>query len=216
MESRGLKARLYFFAFVISLLLFTVGIVLGWQWGFAAANQMKSELDSLSSEAAGVELVTLMGNESFACPIYGSEFARLFQGTEGYGAKLADLEQRKGKMDPEVMELKKDYSAMQLRNYLLQQRMDAKCGTRHNIIIYFYSNEGYSPETDEGLQIGQVDTQFGVYTYHFDVNVDSPVVRGLKAAYGINVAPTLIINGEKREGFTGAATIREVLARQNS
>jgi len=216
MEGRGLKARMYFFAFVISLLLFTVGLVLGWQWGFSAANEMKGELDALAAEGSGVELVTLMENETFACPIYQSEFGALFQRTEEYGARLAELELRKGKLDSEVMSLKEGYAAMQLRNYLLQQRMDSRCGTESNVIIYFYSNENYSPETDEGLQIGQVDREFGAYTYHFDVNVDSPVVRGLKASYAISSVPTLIINGERHSGFMPAQQIREVLERQNA
>ena len=212
MEGRGIKARMYFFAFVASLLLFTVGLVLGWQWGYSAVTQMRSELDALSADEAGVELVSLLGNESFACQIYESEFARMFQKTEEYGSKLAELEVRKGKMDSEVLELKKAYSAMQLRNYLLQQRMDSRCGYRHNVIIYFYSNENYTPETDEGLQIGKVDKEFGVYTYHFDVNVDSPIVRGLKAAYGVTAVPTLIINGRKYEGFMTADELRSALS----
>ena len=213
MEGRGLKARMYFFAFVASLLLFTVGLVLGWQLGYSAVTQMRSEFDALSADEAGVELVSLLGNESFACQIYESEFMRVFQKTVEYGEKLAELESKKGKMDPEVLELKKDYSSMQLRNYLLQQKMDARCGYRHNVIIYFYSNENYMPETDEGLQIGKVDKEFGVYTYHFDINVDSPIVRGLKAAYNIKTTPTLIINGEKYEGFLTADELRAILSR---
>jgi len=212
MEGRGLKARMYFFAFIASLLLFTVGLVLGWQLGYSAVTQMRSEFDALSADEAGVELVSLLGNESFACQIYESEFMRVFQKTVEYGEKLAELESKKGKMDSEVLELKKDYSSMQLRNYLLQQKMDARCGYRHNVIIYFYSNENYTPETDEGLQIGKVDKEFGVYTYHFDINVDSPIVRGLKAAYNIKTTPTLIINGEKYEGFLTADELRAILS----
>lgn len=218
MEGRGLKARLYFFAFVVSLLLFVVGLVIGWQLGFSAVTQMKTEFDSLAEEGAGVELISLMENQnqSFACPIYELEFARLFQKTERYGEKLAALEEKKGKTDPEIMELKKAYSVMQLRNYLLQQKTDSKCGSKHNVILYFYSNENYSPETDEGLQIRQVDREFSVYTYHFDVNAESSVVRGLTAAYGVRVTPTLVINGEKYEGFMDAGHLRQKLSRSGA
>lgn len=211
MEGRGLKLRLYFFAFVVSLLAFTVGVVLGWQWGFSAVSQMRSEMAALASESAGMELVSLMGNESFACPVYESEFGRLFRKTAEYGEKLAAMEAQKGKLDPGVMELKKDYAAMQLRNYLLQQKMDSLCGSSHNVIIYFYSNENYSRATDQGIPIGEVSNEFSLYTYHFDVGVDSPVVEGLKAGYGVRAAPTLIINGRKFEGFMPAGQLRSAL-----
>jgi hypothetical protein len=213
MEGRGLKLRLYAFAFIISLLMFAVGIVLGWQWGYSAVSQMSSELSALSSEETGMETLALMENQSFACPIFDSEFARLFQKTLDYGDRLQALENKNGKLDPQVMELKKDYSAMQLRNYLLQQRMDAQCGTAHNTIIYFYSNEGYSAATDEGIQIGLVGARYEAYTYHFDVNVDSPLVNGLKAGYGVAETPTLVINGEKHSGFMTAAEIEAALER---
>lgn len=213
MERRGLSLRIYFFAFVISLLMFAVGIIIGWQWGFSAVTQMEGELSALGNEASGVELVSLMENQSFACPIYDSEFARLFAKTNEYGDRLAELEKQKGKMDPQVLELKKDYAAMQLRNYLLQQKMDSRCGSAHNVIIYFYSNENYSPETDEGLQISRLDGALGVFTYHFDVNVDSPVVNGLKAGYGVRATPALVINGERHEGFMTTEELASVLGR---
>ncbi|MDD5317545.1 MAG: hypothetical protein PHF51_02310 [Candidatus ainarchaeum sp.] len=211
MERRGLSLRLYFFAFVISLLVFVVGVVLGWQWGYSAVTQMGAELDSLNSQNAEMDLVSLMENQSFACPVYESEFSRLFQAAQDYGDKLAEMERRKGKLDPEVMRLKEDYAAMQLRNYLLQQKMDSKCGSRHNVILYFYSNENYSQAADEGIQIGEVARGFGVYTYHFDVNAAGPVVAGLKAGYGVRATPTLIINGEKFEGFMDAAALAQAL-----
>jgi len=211
MERRSLSLRVYIFAFIISLLVFIVGVVLGWQWGFSAVSQMSSELSALSSESSGMDLVSLMENQSFACPVYESEFGALFQKTQDYGDKLAGLERAKGKLAPEVMRLKADYSAMQLRNYLLQQKMDSRCGTRHNVILYFYSNENYSAATDEGVQIGQVSRAFSVYTYHFDVNVDSPVVAGLVSGFNVTQTPTMIINGQKYEGFVTSNELRAIL-----
>jgi len=196
---RKLSIRMYVFAFVISLLVFVVGLVVGWQLGFNSMNEMRTEMNNLASDSASMELIGLVGNQTFACPIYGSEFSKLFNTTEQYGAKLQELENKNGKLDPNVMELKKDYASMQLRNYLLQKKMDPICGTQHDVILYFYSNENYSVQTDEGLQISALSRD--VYTYNFDVNVDSSVVNGLKAGYNVSKTPTLIVNGIKYEGF---------------
>jgi len=215
MERKPVSLRIYAFALAISLLVFVVGLVLGWQWGFSAVSQMKAEFDSLFAEGTAMELVGLMGNESFACPVYEREFASLFGKTERFGSRLSGLEQSYGKQDPQVMELKKEYASMQLRNYLLQKAMDERCGTRHNVILYFYSNENYSAAADEGLQIARVDREFGAFTYHFDVNVDSPVVAGLVSGYAVGVTPTLVINGEKRAGFLTARELRAILSRSD-
>ena len=215
---RGIRARMYFFAFVISALLFTVGIVLGWYFGISAVTETQKDFDRLKSEAYSLEILSLMGDSNasaVSCAVYSRSFGDLVYQTEQFGAKLDYLEKRKGKLDPEVMALKSDYSSMQMRNYLIQQKMDAKCGERSNVILYFYSNENYSSATDEGPQIAQVDREFNVYTYHFDVNVQNPVVDALKESYGVTVTPTLIINGKKLEGFKTAGELRSALSSQH-
>lgn len=215
---RGIRARMYFFAFVISALLFTVGIVLGWYFGISAVTETQKDFDRLKSEAYSLEILSLMGDSNasaVSCAVYSRSFGDLVYQTEQFGAKLDYLEKRKGKLDPEVMALKSDYSSMQMRNYLIQQKMDSKCGKSNNVILYFYSNENYSSATDEGLQIAQVDREFNVYTYHFDVNVQNPVVDALKESYGVVVTPTLIVNGNKLEGFKTAGELRAILSSQH-
>ena len=214
---RGIRARMYFFAFVVSALLFTVGVVLGWYFGISAATGMEKDLDRLRSEAYSLEILSLMdgANQTVACAVYSRSFGDLVYQTEQFGANLDYMESRKGKLDPDVMALKSDYASMQMRNYLLQQKMDERCEERSNVILYFYSNENYSPETDEGRQIAQVDREFGVYTYHFDVNARNPAVTALKESYGVAVTPTLIINGRKYEGFRTAGELRGILSSQH-
>lgn len=214
---RGIRARMYFFAFVISALLFTVGIVLGWYFGISAVTETQKDFDRLRSEAYSLEILSLMegSNQTVSCAVYSRSFGGLIYQTEQFGGKLDYLEKRKGKLDPEVMALKSDYASMQMRNYLIQQKMDAKCGERNNVILYFYSNENYSPATDEGPQIAQIDREFGVYTYHFDVNVQNPVIDALKESYGVTVTPTMVINGRKFEGFRTADEIRSALSSQH-
>lgn len=212
---RGIRARMYFFAFVISALLFTVGVILGWHFGVSAVSETQKEFEALRSSSYSLEILSLMDetNQSVSCAVYSRSFGDLLYETEQFGGRLDYLESRKGKIDPEVMALKSEYASMQMRNYLVQQRMDRRCGSRHNVILYFYSNENYSPERDEGRQIAQVDREFNVYTYHFDVNVRNPVVDALKESYGIVVTPTLIINGRKVEGFKTADELRQELRR---
>jgi len=215
MARRGLTARIYFFAFVISALLFTVGIVLGWHMGSAAVAGLSGEMDELRWEEQSLELLLLMdsSNDSvISCSFYGTELGRFIYETEQFGDKLAYLEGKKGKLDPEVMALKSDYASMQLRNYFLHKRMEEKCGSWRIPVIYFYSNIDYDPAEDEAPVFSAVEGDYEFIVYHFDVNADSPVVRALIDSYGVREHPTLVVAGEKHEGFVSEQELRSALA----
>jgi hypothetical protein len=204
-------------ALVITSLIFIVGLLLGWQMGYAAQSQMKSDFDRIQSENYMLEVLSLMRSRGeMSCPIFQKEFYSLSKKTDEYGEKLDYMEKKLGKLDQGVMDLKSDYSLMQMRNYLLLKGMDESCGTNYTTILYFYTNEGYSASTDQGIALadalsGLPEIKGRTFIFHFDANVKNSVVDALKEQYSISTLPTTIINGKKYDGFMDAKRCKEVL-----
>ena len=209
---------LHIVALGVTSLIFIVGLLVGWQMGYAAESQMRSNLEQLRSESYMLEVLSLMrGRGEMGCPVFEKQFSEFSQRTVDYGNNLDYLEKKLGKLDPKVMSLKSDYSLMQMRNYLLLKDLDESCGTKHTVILYFYTNENYSPNTDQGIALGDAlaglpEIRDKTLIYHFDVNVKNPVVDALKEQYEVSVLPAMIINGKKYEGFKDAGKCREILS----
>ncbi|MFH0818199.1 MAG: hypothetical protein V1909_06240 [Candidatus Micrarchaeota archaeon] len=209
---------LHIVALVVTSLIFIVGLLLGWQMGYTAESQMKSDFEGLQSENYMLEVLSLMrGRGEMGCPVLETQFFMLSQKTTDYGSRLEYMEKQLGKLDPKVMALKSDYSLMQLRNYLLLKDTDESCGSRHIAILYFYTNEGYSVNTDQGIALDDALLQLPeirdrAMIYHFDVNVKNSIVDALKEQYSVSKVPMLIINGKKYEGFLNAERCKGILA----
>ncbi len=207
---------LHIVALFITSLIFIIGILIGWQMGYTAESKMKGELEGLRSEQYALDVLSLMRETGEAgCPALQNEFAELSTMTIEYGNSLDYMEKKLGKLDPEVMSLKSDYSLMQARNYLLLKDMDKNCGSSHIIILYFYTNEDYSASTDQGIALQDALAQLPAIRektaiYHFDVNVNNPVMDAFKEQYGVTKVPTMIIKGKKYEGYVSAEKCREI------
>jgi hypothetical protein len=208
---------LHLVALAITSLIFIVGLLLGWQLGYTADSQMKTDFEQMRSESYMLEVLSLMRTRGEAsCPVLEKEFSDLTTRTTEYGQKLDYMEKKMGKFDQNVMSLKSDYALMQARNYLLLKGLDESCGTKHVIIIYFYTNEGYSPSTDQGIALADAlgdlpEIRDRTAIYHFDSNVDNPVVSAFKEEYVVKTLPAMIINGKKYEGYMDASKCKGIL-----
>ncbi|MEW6328931.1 MAG: hypothetical protein AB1468_02315 [Candidatus Micrarchaeota archaeon] len=201
-------------AFVITVLVFALGLLLGWQMGYAATSQIQSEFEKLRLDDYTMEIMGLMNqNSTFACGVYNEQIEKFNIETIEFGNKLDFLEKRKGKTDAEVMQLKKSYTLMQMRNYFLLKKIDELCGSSHRVLLYFYSNENYNERADQGLVISAVlaERSGAFVVFHFDVNVDLPVLKVFKDTFGVTTAPTIIIDNRKYEGFMDKGKLLEAI-----
>lgn len=111
--------------------------------------------------------------------------------------RLADMEDQRGTNDAEVISLKKYYSLLQAKDYLLLRERAKQCDDKPLSIIYFYSNAG---NCDDCKKMGYVLTSMRedydkLHVYAFDYNLGLSVVETLKSIYKLeNRFPVLIIN----------------------
>jgi hypothetical protein len=132
------------------------------------------------------------------------------------GDKLSHTESERGETDSDVVYLKKYYSLLQVKDYLLSKKLAEKCGAKKKpvFIIYFYSNEGNCPECQkEGYVLTRLKEKYPeLRVYSFDYNLQLSVIDSLKAIYRIEAPfPGLVIEDKTYAGFKSVEDLEALL-----
>ena len=132
------------------------------------------------------------------------------------GDKLSHTENERGEKDEDVIYLKKYYSLLQIKDFLLSKKLAEKCGALKKpvFIIYFYSNEGNCPACQrEGYVLTRLKEKYPeLRVYSFDYNLDLSVIDSLKAIYRItDVLPALVIEDKTYTGFKSLEDLEKLL-----
>ena len=148
-------------------------------------------IDLLSSETQ----FELLG--SLGCELLG-EHPVLSEELNTLAERLSYAEDNLGDQNEEVVQIKKQYSLLQIKDYLLMQRIADKCKTKPVFILYFYSNAG---DCEDCGRAGEVLTYLrqeypGLRVYSFDYHLDLGALQTLIALRKINGGglPAFIIN----------------------
>ncbi len=131
--------------------------------------------------------------------------------------EIADLDDRLdyaertlGADDPQVVRLKKQYSLLEIRDYLATRELAAACGTHPTIVLYFYSNGGDCAECDRaGYALSYLRTTYpSIKVYSFDYRLDLGALKTLESINRIaGKLPAFVVNGRLFYGFTDLATL---------
>lgn len=132
------------------------------------------------------------------------------------GDKLSHTENERGEKDQDVIYLKKYYSLLQVKDYILSKKLADKCGerTKQIFVVYFYSNKGDCIDcTKEGYVLTRLREKYPeLRVYSFDYNLDLSVVDSLKAIYRIKSAlPGLVIEDKTYSGYKSIEEMEALL-----
>lgn len=132
------------------------------------------------------------------------------------GDKLSSTENDRGANDEDVIYLKKYYSLLQIKDYLLSKRLVEKCGITKKpvFIIYFYSNKGDCADCEkEGYVLTRLKEIFpDLRVYSFDYNLPLSAVDSMKTIYRIKSSlPALVIEDKTYIGFKSVEELEALL-----
>jgi hypothetical protein len=168
------------------------------------ATQNAISVDLLSSEVQFELLGNLDCNTIAEHPVLTDELNSLAE-------RLSFAESSLGSTDNEVIMLKKQYSLLEIKDYLLMQRINEKCGDKTVSILYFYSNEGDCPQCSRAGDVLTYlrQTYPSLRVYSFDHNLDLSALQTLVALRKVNgQLPALIVNN--RTPIYGFKTLGEM------
>jgi hypothetical protein len=130
----------------------------------------------------------------------------LSQEVSSLGDRLSFTENKLGSNDKQVLELKKQYALLQIRDYLLTKRLASSCDINPTVALYFYSNtQGQCTDCDRASYALSYlhETYPALRVYSFDYNLELGALKTLVAVEKVKPEfPAFVINGKRSYGFT--------------
>lgn len=113
--------------------------------------------------------------------------------------------------------LKKQYTLLQVKDFLLKKRISERCKTALSTVLYFYSTDKKCDDcTKQGYVLDAIRTERpDVRVYSFDYNLDLSTIKALRSVYKIgDTLPALVINGKTYSGFQSLEQLRTILPKE--
>ena len=202
----------YAYTFLITAAIFVTAIFLSNYFSQKKINEIKNiesriAVDILASETQ-FSLLSELSCRDISSSLLSKELATL-------GDKLSYTEQNRGSDDAEVINLKKYYSLLQIKDFLLMQKIKERCGGKTLSMMYFYSNEDNKcPDCEkEGFVLTRLRQEYPeLRVYSFDYDLDLSALQTLISVYNIkNEQPALLVNDEAYYGFTSIEQMKELI-----
>lgn len=192
----------YVFVFLITGFIFMTALALSNYFADKRLEGIRSIEQKIAADIQSSEIQYALLAEA-SCKDVSASFLSEELGT--LADRLAYTEDNLGKDNAQVLELKRSYSLLQIKDYLLSKRVAEKCGTQPAFIIYVYSNEDDCPRCEEtGHILTELREQYpSLRVYSFDSNLELSAIRTLLSIYKIkdDNLPALVINGTTYTGF---------------
>lgn len=201
MSNNNFDWKKYLIVFLITLGLFFTAVYLSNYFGNQKINQLKTiqdkiAIDVLSSETQ-YSLLSELSCKNISDSVFSSELGDL-------GSKLEWSQQNLGNTD-EVSYLKKYYSLLQIKDYLLSKKISERCGVKSAFILYFYTTAANCSLCEqESLVLSSLRDKYPeLRVYSFDYSIDLSAVTSMLQIYKIKdtVLPALVIDDNVLTGF---------------
>lgn len=166
--------------------------------------QLSDLQDQLATDTLSVETQFALLEEAPCTDL--SEGNTLSREVSDLGDQLSTAEGQLGTTNQQVIELKKQYTLLQIRDYLLTQRLSKTCGLKPTVVLYFYSNQpGSCADCNRAAYalsyLHNENPKLRVYSFDYDLQLGA--LDTLKSVEKIQPKfPAFVINGTRSYGFT--------------
>jgi len=201
--NKNVDWKKYFIVLLTTATLFLTAIYLSNYLGDRKINQLKLiqdkiAIDILSSETQ-FSLLSELSCKNISDGALANELDEL-------GNKLEWGQDNLGATE-EVSDLKKYYSLLQIKDYLLTKKISERCKVKSAFILYFYTTKANCSECEkQGIVLTTLRDKYPeLRVYSFDYSTDLSDVTAMLQIYKIKdtVLPALVIDGDVLTGFHG-------------
>lgn len=210
--SRTARWGSYGVAFVITAFIFATALYASNYFNARRINDIRATQDDISTDILSIETQFDLLQE-YSCSdvaentILPSELSSL-------GDQLAYMESKGPKNQDEILRLKRLYSLLEIKDYLLMKQIAKKCNLKPVFILYFYSNQGDCADCEkQGYALTALSRDYPqLRTYSFDYTLGVSALQTLIATNDIdNKLPALYINGKTYYGYHSVDDIQKIL-----
>jgi len=169
--------------------------------------QNRVSIDILSSETQ----FALLSESS--CETVGD--TSLSKDLDSLGAKLSYAEVNLNSNKEDVQWLKKNYSLLEIKDYVLMKKLSERCEIKPVYILYFYSNEtGACLDCQkEGIVLTELRKKYpGLRVYSFEYDLDLAALKTLESLYNVQPElPAIVIHKRVEYGWKSVEDMEKIM-----
>lgn len=209
---RTIDWKKYLFVFIITTLVFFTALFMSDKINERRFAELQDIENRISTDIVSLETQFDLLEELSCSDI--NEKTVLSTELDSLAQRLGFTEGQVGADNPEVIRLKRSYTLLQIKDYLLMKKVSQKCGLDPIFILYFYSNKGDCAEcTKEGHVLTYLREQYPrLRVYSFDYNLDLSALDTLITINKIQGdLPALVIEDDVYYGFQSIEDVEDIL-----
>lgn len=211
-NTRAARWSSYAISFLITALIFGTALYASNYFGARRLAEIRAAQDTISTDILSLETQFDLLQEHSCDDV--TEDTILPSELTSLGSRLAYMEAQGARTRDEVVRLKRLYSLLEIKDYLLMKQVAARCGLKPVFILYFYSNERECGECEkQGYALTALAEKYPqLRIYSFDYDLDVSALRTLISVTGIrDDLPALYLNGAAHYGFKSVGDIEGIL-----
>ncbi len=208
---KSFSYRRYILAFVIAVVIMSTVIVLTNLFGQQKLGELTRIQDTLSTDILSIQTEFDLLQETTCSNVQPST---LSDELNELGNKLNFAENQENIDSDEVSRLKKFYSLLEIKDYLLNKKITEKCRRPFASILYFYTNDDCEDCRQQSIILSELRRDIpGLRVYSFDANLDLGAVRTLKSMYNASSTYPFLVTGTSTwTGLTKYETLEKNFA----
>lgn len=209
----SLQYRRYIVAFILTTLIFFTGFLTSQMLTVKKLENLKSVEDSISlkllSSETEYDLLREVDCENRNANFLTTEINDL--------AHQLEILEEQNIDQAKILDVKKRYSLLLVKDYLLSKRINESCGFKSTFVIYFYQNKDLCPEcVNAGIALNSLRQEYSkMKVYAFDYNLDLPIIKAMASVYGVEKnLPALVVNKKTYYKLETRADIEKLLPQE--
>ncbi len=205
-----IQTKTYFFTLFATLALFVVAFAISTYITQKKTEELKSDEDKISINILSLETQYDLLKDS-SCKTFNRDTLRSELDT--LSSKLQFMEGQVGDDNPDVFRLKRYYSLLEIKDYLLTKKMSEQCHFDTIFILYFYANKDCPDCQTQEFYLRAIRDEYPqTETYSFDYALDLPAVKTLITLHSIPPKPPVIdINGKAYASFDSLDSLDSII-----
>jgi hypothetical protein len=203
----------YIYTFIITLLIFTFALWLSNKFNGEKIDQLRD----IGSQI-GLDILSAETRFSLLQKTSCEHIVNQASATMGFNTELQDLasrikfmENQLGYFNADVLSLKKNYTLLQIKDYLLNKEYHDRCKQNVVSILYFHDIDCKECSNQSIILDKVVSSYPEIRVYYFDLTTDTPALATLASVFNVKGGPSLVINDKLYAGFQDVAKIESYI-----
>ena len=206
-----MNKKKYIIVFFITAGIFAIAFIISNYINDRRYDVIKSTSDKISIDILSLETQFELFQESSCASLKSSV---LSDEINALADKLSYAENQRGIGDADVISLKKYYSLLEIKDYLLMKKVDTRCNVNPVSILYFYTNkESCSDCTKQGYVLTKLredHPDLKIYSFDYDLNLNA--IKTITSLYKVTKElPAIVINEKTYNKFQSIEDIQKII-----